>query len=708
MANLQIYQLPAKPSVVSTDVFGVDDANVGHVTWSVTAAQIASFVNSSVTSSPPQIVYVANTGNDTTGTGTLASPYATITKALSVITTNSSTTPFLIYVIPGVYNETSLVIKPWVYIEGNNCTLNLTTSVSLDTGWTTAVGQSFIQNMTISLVPDAFNLNFTIGTGRASLLVLRNIITKSVPAIHVTGTSLETVILNSVYSFDGTTVPIIRDVNGNYGNSSFNTFTFTNTRTDNPLNFVLYDITTVGTVNIVSSGNQLTQFYMKSCVTQGTITANGIPTNLFLDGASTNVVPTLVGGAVLVRLGKSNNYDANYSPTNYTVADNSIRSQFVGIDNKLPSFLVKTNNLSDVSSVVTSAINLGLANGIQNFTANSDQNVTVPIPSTLIVSVASAGHFLLLPDATTLNPNEVGKKFYIRNIGSTTVGVKDFTGGVISFLAPNAEFFMIPTSNSNPAGPWTLTSTVSSWNGQVGAVTATSDNVAEGANRFYLSNDGGATTHQGPFNNFVNSSLTAGSNITLTQPGGPGTNTVITASGGAAATAQTLMVMISPQLNFPNGFTTSVVSTMQGTNLIPANTLVPGDLLQMTITGLKQGTVSGGSMIMLALFGAPVGHIVGQSPSISSNLGGATSVRPWNLTFQITIISSTQYTASAVGYYADDGFNIKSFQMNTNPVILPFDPTIVNLMDVAEIVTVGSGSTFGFYAYNLSIIKYHV
>ena len=267
---------------------------------------------------------------------------------------------------------------------------------------------------------------------------------------------------------------------------------------------------------------------------------------------------------------------------------------------------------------------------------------------------------------------------------------------------------MVPKSNATPAGAWDVLSLVNSWNGQTGNITATTDNVLEGVNKLYLSQDAGTTTHQPFFNNFVFNSLSPGSNITVTQPGGTGTQPVIASSGGAAGAGKTQMVMINPQLNFPNGFITSMISTMQGTNSIPVNTLVTGDILQMTITGLKQGTVSGGSGTVICLFSGPVGHIVGQSPSISSNLGGAASVRCWNLTYQVTIVSPTQFICSAIGYYDDDSHNVKSFQITTNPVFQSFDPTIVNLMDVSFLPNVASGNTFGFYAYNLSIIKYHV
>ena len=63
------------------------------------------------------ILYVDSAGNDTTGAGTLEKPYASISKALSTITTNSISNPYKIKVGPGVFNG-SITMKSYVWIEG--------------------------------------------------------------------------------------------------------------------------------------------------------------------------------------------------------------------------------------------------------------------------------------------------------------------------------------------------------------------------------------------------------------------------------------------------------------------------------------------------------------------------------------------------------------------------------------------------------------
>lgn len=67
------------------------------------------------------IIYVSGTGNDTTGTGTASSPYATITKALSMLPKDLGGRNATINIASGIYSES-------VYIVGFNGLITLTGS----------------------------------------------------------------------------------------------------------------------------------------------------------------------------------------------------------------------------------------------------------------------------------------------------------------------------------------------------------------------------------------------------------------------------------------------------------------------------------------------------------------------------------------------------------------------------------------------------
>lgn len=61
--------------------------------------------------------YVATTGSDTTGTGGIFSPFATIQKALDSILAASSAQPWVVRVGPGAYPD-AFNLKPWIAIIG--------------------------------------------------------------------------------------------------------------------------------------------------------------------------------------------------------------------------------------------------------------------------------------------------------------------------------------------------------------------------------------------------------------------------------------------------------------------------------------------------------------------------------------------------------------------------------------------------------------
>jgi hypothetical protein len=97
----------------------------------------------------------ASTGNDTTGSGSNISPYATITKAFSVVTDARKT----IYVLPGVYTEAHILTWPnfdGVRLIGLDWGGNVTITYPADAGaevilinptFTTATLSAFIENV---------------------------------------------------------------------------------------------------------------------------------------------------------------------------------------------------------------------------------------------------------------------------------------------------------------------------------------------------------------------------------------------------------------------------------------------------------------------------------------------------------------------------------------------------------------------------------
>ncbi len=79
-----------------------------------------------------QVVYVRKDGNDATGDGSAVYPYLTILKAMQSITDNTATKRYRIDVGPGSYVESSLPLKPYVWVEGNGSPIAGPTRVGVD------------------------------------------------------------------------------------------------------------------------------------------------------------------------------------------------------------------------------------------------------------------------------------------------------------------------------------------------------------------------------------------------------------------------------------------------------------------------------------------------------------------------------------------------------------------------------------------------
>ena len=82
--------------------------------------------------------HVSTTGSST-GDGSLARPFDTITNAQNSITDASPTKRYVIKIAPGNYSEGAFTLKPNVFVEGDNVnTTKVTfTTISLDNSWNT-------------------------------------------------------------------------------------------------------------------------------------------------------------------------------------------------------------------------------------------------------------------------------------------------------------------------------------------------------------------------------------------------------------------------------------------------------------------------------------------------------------------------------------------------------------------------------------------
>lgn len=165
-----------------------------------------------------QIIYVAQQGNDTLGNGTLGSPYATISKALTIITDNSSTKYYMISVSSGVYNNVSFALKPYVFV----------------------VGQEYVQLNTTASSMITLTSAFNSGTQIAGLYNL-----------NLTNTTFGNVNLNFILSSTSNSITInLYNINDSFNGGSTAIYGGSNTT----LNLFNYNIVTGTTIYFINQG----------------------------------------------------------------------------------------------------------------------------------------------------------------------------------------------------------------------------------------------------------------------------------------------------------------------------------------------------------------------------------------------------------------------------------------------------------------------
>jgi hypothetical protein len=238
------------------------------------------------TSQLPSIV-AANTlyvdgsaGNDTTGTGTSINPYATVSKALSVITTANASNLFNIR-FQGFVLETTLALKPWVNITGNGwissqLVISGGGNITLNSSWGTAVVNPQV-NLTNFACGSATALSFVLsGAGSSAKIIIDDVL---IPA-GLTLTGRATVsdifqIFNSESASGGTVTDClffsnnnIYDANLLYRNSAATGSYFMQANGD------LY----AGSLNVTANVAQTLQAFTYNCRANGSLVTGATAT----------------------------------------------------------------------------------------------------------------------------------------------------------------------------------------------------------------------------------------------------------------------------------------------------------------------------------------------------------------------------------------------------------------------------------------------
>ena len=151
-------QLYINTGVISKKASGIPFGKaLSTLSGSATAAVAAVKVHAGASHTDPSYIVVSTEGNDTYGDGSWDRPYATLTKAMTVV----STTRKMIFMMPGEYAEAAMITWPninGVTVKGMDEDGNVVISnanaaaavITINPTFTTASFEAFLENVCVS------------------------------------------------------------------------------------------------------------------------------------------------------------------------------------------------------------------------------------------------------------------------------------------------------------------------------------------------------------------------------------------------------------------------------------------------------------------------------------------------------------------------------------------------------------------------------
>lgn len=168
MPDIRLYQNASLSSPVDADIIfsANSQSSPQWIETKTTMSQLASYISSKVTGGVTvNTVFISPKGNDTTGNGSLASPFATRAKALTYIGSSATTSnPYVILYDAGSYSSLTFHIYPNIFdmalMSGSVFYTITTGAVTQDTSWDGVTGNYILQGITFDSLTQ-LNLNFT-------------------------------------------------------------------------------------------------------------------------------------------------------------------------------------------------------------------------------------------------------------------------------------------------------------------------------------------------------------------------------------------------------------------------------------------------------------------------------------------------------------------------------------------------------------------
>jgi hypothetical protein len=380
---------------------------------------------SSVTNHSIHTIFVAQDGNDITGNGSINSPYATISHAIAVTTTANLLNIFNIFCLYGIFNETSLTLKPFISINGAGSILNITNDIDLDTSWgslTPSGGKITVEGFQSVTVGGNINLDFSVAGPRPCTF---NLFDFNIGSLLGTFTITSSGYLTSNIYRSSIQYITIYNSNGYISQSSIANLTFNAPIGLTSTSFNLLDSNISGDASFNGDSIALSStIKIYNTKIGGSLSADQSNVTLNVDSNSLDVnsLPVLTNGATVNYINPSNSLFANYTPVNYTPdstggtsPSSSVAAHLHGLDNAFNDVIF---NWTDVTGTTQNA---SVSNGYVSNNAASPVTINLP-------AIASFGQMI------SIQGNAFGGFVVVANTGQIIHVDIDATsaGGTIS------------------------------------------------------------------------------------------------------------------------------------------------------------------------------------------------------------------------------------------------------------------------------------
>lgn len=386
-----------------------------------------------------ETVYVQQDGNDSSGDGSIGSPFLTLSYALSQITDASSSKHYIIRLGGGTFIESTLSLKAWVWIFGNNQSASKIivssspNNVNIDSSWSTQNSRGGLTNVYLSGVT---NLNLdvqSIGGGYSRVFEISNVQMNG--NLIFTGVSTADfiqyfggVVFGNIH-FSGGQNTLLQIICG--GNAVFDTIN------SNSL-LQIFGLLINGTTTFTSNGVYTNQITMNASNLSSTLIIDQANTNLSSDCASLpleNMI-SITNSGVLTRLTDANSIE-------FTTVDST--KWFPSVPTTISTALDNLSNgiFKSLTSNTTLTTNQGHKYGVSNINTNT------VLDTTQYICNVSGNVSLTLP----LSTSNVGTQYVILVIpGNTVTLISSIGDTIIPTTIINGGSSVIVTSNGN--GLW--------------------------------------------------------------------------------------------------------------------------------------------------------------------------------------------------------------------------------------------------------------